>query len=155
MSKSLAHLRAVAGELIVLTHAELEAFAENVVAKARPGRDLGTPAVADTAAIIVTGPLTVSVETYEAHISGRRLALKPREFALLNVLAQNAGKVLTRQRLLELAWPNCERLDCERTVDVHIRRLRLNLGKNSSLIETIRGVGYKLLKLPPANGDGA
>ena len=155
MSKSLGHFGAVAAELIVLTQAELEAFAEGVIAKARVEKDSRTPANLDVGAIIVTGPLTVSAEAYEAHIEGRRLPLKPREFALLNVLAQNTGKVVARRRLLELVWPNCENLESDRTLDVHIRRLRLKLGRYAGLIETIRGVGYKLVKLPPVNGDVA
>jgi DNA-binding response OmpR family regulator len=154
-SKSLSHFGAAAAELIVLTQAELEAFAEGVIAKTRVEKDPRTPANLDVGAIIVTGPLTVSVEAYEAHIEGRRLPLKPREFALLNVLAQNTGKVLHRRRLLELVWPNCESLESDRTLDVHIRRLRLKLGRNAGLIETIRGVGYKLVKVSPVNGDGA
>jgi DNA-binding response OmpR family regulator len=155
MSKSLGHFGAAAAELIVLTQAELEAFAAGVIAKARVEKDTRAPANLDVGAIIVTGPLAVSVEAYEAHIEGRRLPLKPREFALLNVLAQHVGKVLPRRRLLELVWPNCESLESDRTLDVHIRRLRLKLGRNAGLIETVRGVGYKLVKVAPVNGDVA
>ncbi len=152
MSKSLGHFGAAAAELIVLTQAELEAFAEGVIARSRVEKEPRTSVSLDVGAIIVTGPLTVSVEAHEAHIEGRRLPLKPREFALLNILAQNTGKVLPRRRLLELVWPNCESLESDRTLDVHIRRLRLKLGRNADLIETIRGVGYKLVKVPPVNG---
>ena len=76
---------------------------------------------------------------------GREIALKTREFDLLDVLARHAGQVLTRLQLLELAWP--ENFDGdERTVDVHIRRLRRSLGESqeSELISTIHGIGYKL-----------
>ena len=76
---------------------------------------------------------------------GREIALKTREFDLLDVLARHPGQVLTRLQLLELAWP--ENFDGnERTVDVHIRRLRRSLGESqeSELISTIHGIGYKL-----------
>jgi DNA-binding response OmpR family regulator len=76
---------------------------------------------------------------------GRELALKPREFSLLEILARHPGQVFTRVHLLDLAWPRDFDGD-ERTVDVHIRRLRCELHEPSTpkLILTVHGVGYKL-----------
>ncbi len=72
---------------------------------------------------------------------------KTREFALLAALALNLGRVLTREQLLSSAWPDPERVD-NRTVDVHVRRVRVALGSAASLIETVHGVGYKLETAP-------
>jgi len=77
--------------------------------------------------------------------NGRELALKPREFRLLEILARHPGQVFSRVHLLDLAWPRDFDGD-ERTVDVHIRRLRRELREPSTpqLIHTVHGVGYKL-----------
>jgi two-component system phosphate regulon response regulator PhoB len=137
-------------ELIVLTRGELEAFADRVVTKVREVAAAMKAAQFGVASgVISTGSLTVDVEGYEACMEGCRIFLKPREFKLLAVLAQNAGRVLTRQQLLELAWPNIDSVEDERTVDVHVRRVRVKLGQ-PNLIETVSGVGYRLLKLPPS-----
>ncbi len=77
MSKSLGHFGAAAAELILLTQAELEAFAEGIIARARVEMDPRTPVSLHVGAVIVTGPLTVSVEAYEAHLEGCRLPLRP------------------------------------------------------------------------------
>jgi len=94
---------------------------------------------------ITVGRLVVDRAGRLVVCDGREIALKTREFNLLDVLARHAGQVLTRLQLLELAWP--ENFDGnERTVDVHIRRLRRSLGESqeSELISTIHGIGYKL-----------
>ena len=96
---------------------------------------------------IVIGPLCVDIAGHEALVHDVRVALKPREFALLKALAQNAGRVLTRELLLELAWPDPLRVNSNRTVDVHIRRLRLKLGEAARLLCTVGGVGYKLARV--------
>jgi len=96
--------------------------------------------------IFDAGPLTIDTVRYEARLHGEVVDLKPREFALLSVLAQNAGRVFTRQQLLDLVWPAdvaCG-VDSDRTVDVHVSRVRRQLGKAAKLIRTITGVGYKL-----------
>jgi DNA-binding response OmpR family regulator len=140
-------------ELIVLTQGELEAFADRVIAKIREEAAAAKAAQFGVASgLIVTGSLTVDVEGYEACMEGRRISLKPREFRLLAVLAQNVGRVLARQQLLELAWPNIDSIEDERTVDVHVRRVRVKLGQ-PKLIETVSGVGYRLLKLPPSSAE--
>ncbi|MHB8375312.1 MAG: winged helix-turn-helix domain-containing protein [Vulcanimicrobiaceae bacterium] len=79
------------------------------------------------------------------------IALKPREFALLKALVQNIGRVLTRELLLELAWPDPLRVNSNRTVDVHINRLRSKLGNAASLLCTVGGVGYKLARVAQAD----
>jgi two-component system alkaline phosphatase synthesis response regulator PhoP len=61
---------------------------------------------------------------------------------LLYYLAQNPGKVINRETLLKEIWGN-DVYVIDRTIDVHIRKIREKLGKHSELIETIKGVGYR------------
>lgn len=95
---------------------------------------------------IVIGPLCVDIDGCEALVHDASVALKPREFALLKALAQNAGRVLNRELLLELAWPDPLRVNSNRTIDVHINRLRQKLGDAAHLLCTVCGVGYKLAR---------
>ncbi len=83
---------------------------------------------------------------HEVAVESIPIKLKTREFALLAALAQNLGRVLTREQLLEAAWPDPQAVDDARTVDVHVGRVRVALGPAASLIETVHGVGYKLVK---------
>jgi len=100
----------------------------------------------DDREVIEVGPLNVDLARREATLHGSALVLKAREFELLTALARNAGRALTREQILELAWDEnaVERIDSNRTVDVHIRRLRLHLGESSTMIRTIARVGYRL-----------
>jgi DNA-binding response OmpR family regulator len=100
---------------------------------------------------INTGPLSVDIEGHEAAVGNSTVELNPREFALLRVLAQNMGRVLSRDQLLDLAWPEPQRVGSNRTVDVHIRRLRSKLGEAACLIRTVGGAGYKLARIETTN----
>ncbi len=73
----------------------------------------------------------------------KEIYLTAKEFDLLKLLFENQGIVLSRERLLELVW-NMENDVETRTVDVHIRSLRSKLGENENLIQTVRGVGYRV-----------
>ncbi|MFZ4810834.1 MAG: winged helix-turn-helix transcriptional regulator [Ilumatobacteraceae bacterium] len=87
--------------------------------------------------------LVLNLETYQASIAGRPLDLTYMEYELLKFLAQNPGKVFTREMLLSRVW-GYEYYGGARTVDVHIRRLRAKLGEeHASLIQTVRSVGYR------------
>jgi len=87
--------------------------------------------------------LALNVETYQASIQGRPLDLTYMEYELLKFLAQNPGKVFTRELLLSRVW-GYEYYGGARTVDVHIRRLRAKLGEeHQNLIQTVRSVGYR------------
>ena len=88
------------------------------------------------------GPVSVDVEKHEVLVDGKPVTLTYKEFELLCYLMENEGIVLSRDRLLSKIWGYD--FDGEtRTVDVHIRTLRQKLGIGGSIIETIRGVGYK------------
>ncbi|MBA3982966.1 MAG: response regulator transcription factor [Acidimicrobiia bacterium] len=87
--------------------------------------------------------LSLNVETYQATIGGRPLDLTYMEYELLKFLAQNPGKVFTREMLLSRVW-GYEYYGGARTVDVHIRRLRAKFGEeHAGLIHTVRSVGYR------------
>jgi phosphate regulon transcriptional regulator PhoB len=91
------------------------------------------------------GPLKINFATYEAQVKGKPVRLTVKEFELLRVLVQNPNRVLTRDQLLDLAWGG-ETFVTQRTVDVHIRRLRKAIGANDRRprwIVTVRGVGYR------------
>jgi len=87
--------------------------------------------------------LVLNLETYQASFNGRPLDLTFMEYELLKFLAQNAGKVFTREMLLSRVW-GYEYYGGARTVDVHVRRLRAKLGEeHANLIQTVRSVGYR------------
>lgn len=94
-----------------------------------------------TSRIMQCGNLVIDLDGYEVLESGHRVNLTLREFELLSVLMSNAGKVLSRQQLLNHAW-GYDYFGDDRIVDVHIKNLRKKL--NSNVIATIKGVGYKL-----------
>lgn len=90
------------------------------------------------------GSIFMKVGTREVLVKGESVELTRKEFDLLHIFMQNAGKVLTREFLLQKVW-GYEYEGETRTVDVHIRHLRRKLGpEGEERIETIHGVGYKL-----------
>ena len=89
------------------------------------------------------GCLTVCPERHLVEVEGRQVTLTLKEFELLCMLLKNRNMVLTRDQLLNQIWGYS--FDGEnRTVDVHIRTLRQKLGPAGDVIETVRGVGYKI-----------
>lgn len=90
------------------------------------------------------GNLVVDPASREVSIAGQPVELRAQEFDLLLTLAEHKGLVLTREQLLEKAW-GFEYYGQSRTVDVHIGHLRRKLAGSSAHIETITGVGYKLV----------
>jgi two-component system, OmpR family, response regulator RegX3 len=99
----------------------------------------------DTAAVEANG-IRIDPERHEVEVRGKRIELPPKEFALLRLLVRNAGRVLTRDVLIERVWGS-DYVGDTKTLDVHIKRLRSRIEpdpKEPALIITIRGVGYKL-----------
>ena len=89
------------------------------------------------------GKLYVSPSRHLVKVDGKEIALTLKEFELLCFLLENDGMVLTRDKILARIWGYD--FDGEtRTVDVHVRTLRQKLGECGALIETVRGVGYKI-----------
>lgn len=91
------------------------------------------------------GPLLVDRVGHEVTVDGRSITLTAKEFALLAFLAQNRGRVFSRETLLARVW-GARYEGGPRTVDIHVRRLRMKLG-DSLPLETLRGAGYKM-KVP-------
>lgn len=94
---------------------------------------------------IVVGDLSVDVLSRVVQRAGKRIDLSPREFALLEYLARNAGSILSRTMLMEHVW-DMNQDPLTNVVDVHVNRLRkkVDQGFATPLIHTIRGVGYVL-----------
>ncbi|HIE50410.1 MAG TPA: response regulator transcription factor [Armatimonadetes bacterium] len=100
------------------------------------------------------GDIVIDEAAHEVTVKGRAVNLTPKEFDLLYVLAANAGRVIERDTLLERVWGESTYLD-SRTLDVHIRRLRLKIEEDPSnphYIITVPGVGYKLFAGPHMAG---
>ena len=96
-----------------------------------------------SADVVEYGDLALNLETYQASIGGKPLDMTYMEYELLKFLAQNPGKVFTREILLSRVW-GYEYYGGARTVDVHVRRLRAKLGEeHANLIQTVRSVGYR------------
>lgn len=96
--------------------------------------------------LLSVGPLTIESSTRRATLNGEDLALTTYEFDLLKVLAERAGRVLTREQLVDRVRGSADEA-FDRSIDVHISHLRRKLGddpRNPSVIKTIRGVGYVL-----------
>ncbi|WJY27899.1 MULTISPECIES: response regulator transcription factor [Sporosarcina] len=88
------------------------------------------------------GPLEIDKEAHRAALNGRPLSLTLKEFGILYVLAKHTGRVYTRDELLQIVWGD-EHESSVRTVDTHIKTLRLKLGDEGKRIETVWGIGYK------------
>ena len=99
--------------------------------------------------VLRAGALLVDRQRREAHGGDGELTLRTKEFDLLAALVENAGIVLTREQLLDRVW-GYNFYGETRTVDVHVQHLRAKLGGSGVAIQTVRGVGYKLVEEPAA-----
>ncbi len=92
---------------------------------------------------IVVGSLVLDPARLSVTLAGKPIAVTAYEFSVLRALAQKPGQVLSREQLLDLAKGSAE-LSFDRSIDVHVSRLRAKLGDDSSLVKTVRGAGYLL-----------
>ncbi len=90
------------------------------------------------------GPIVLDEERHEVRVNQELVELTATEFRLLSLLMERRGRVQTREQLLVNVWNYDEDMET-RTVDTHVRRLREKLGPAADLIETVRGVGYRIL----------
>ena len=104
----------------------------------------------DGSAPIHVGDLLIDPARREVRIDSQSLDLRTQEFDLLLALAEHRGRVLSREQILQKAW-GFDFYGQTRTVDVHVAHLRKKLESSSVKIETITGVGYKLV-IPPREG---
>jgi DNA-binding response OmpR family regulator len=111
--------------------AELLARIRAVLRRVRPGGE-----------VLRHGPLTVDLRTRKVAVHGREVALTPKEFDILECLASDPGRVMTRQEILESAW-DAHWYGPTKVLDVHVAALRRKLGV-PGLIETAYGRGFRL-----------
>lgn len=93
---------------------------------------------------LAVGGITMDVEHHRVEVRESPIELTATEFRLLKLLMRELGKVQTRETLLQKVW-NYENGIETRTVDTHMRRLREKLGEEASVLETVRGVGYRMV----------
>jgi DNA-binding response OmpR family regulator len=111
--------------------AELQARIRAVLRRVKPGGE-----------VIRHGPLTVDIRTHRVTVDGQEIPLTPKEFDILECLAADPGRVVTRQEILESAW-DAHWYGPTKVLDVHIAALRRKLGY-AGLIETVYGRGFRL-----------
>jgi len=90
------------------------------------------------------GPIRVDVEAHRAFADGVEIELTPLEFRLLSTFMSRLGRVQSREQLLEDVWEMSPDVET-RTVDTHVKRLREKLGAGRDLLETVRGIGYRMI----------
>jgi len=90
------------------------------------------------------GDLTIDLDQREVYIASEKISLRTQEFELLKILAEKPGWAFTREQLLSLAW-GFDFYGQTRTVDMHIAQLRRKIQKSKVKIETVIGIGYKLV----------
>jgi phosphate regulon transcriptional regulator PhoB len=100
--------------------------------------------------VLTVGPITLDAARHAVSLNGQAIVLTPKEFDLLQALLEAAGRVLSREFLLNRVW-GYARADVieSRTVDVHVRRLRAKLGDAGSRIATVKSIGYRFETEPP------
>ncbi len=104
----------------------------------------GVPAPSTQPESIQVGDIEIDLAGREVRIDGQPIDLRTQEFEVLKVLAENKGIVLTREQLLSKAW-GYDFYGQTRTVDVHIAQLRRKIADSKIQIETVTGIGYKLV----------
>jgi two-component system phosphate regulon response regulator PhoB len=92
---------------------------------------------------VTIGDLSLDAATHRTTWKGEPVKLGPTEFKLLHYLMKHAERVHSRSQLLDKVWGDHVFIE-ERTVDVHIKRLRESLGEGGAMVETVRGAGYRL-----------
>jgi DNA-binding response OmpR family regulator len=111
--------------------AELQARIRAVLRRVKPGGE-----------VIRHGPLTIDIRTHRVTVDGQEISLTPKEFDILECLAADPGRVVTRQVILESAW-DAHWYGPTKVLDVHVAALRRKLGY-AGLIETVYGRGFRL-----------
>ncbi|MDD5656654.1 MAG: response regulator transcription factor [Elusimicrobia bacterium] len=108
-------------------------------------RRAAAPAEAGAKTSISLGELEVDFERHETKVAGKSVHLAPKEFAILRLLMESNGKVLSRDKLLELIWGHDQSMEIDtRTVDQHIARLRRKLGCEGARVLTVTNFGYQV-----------
>lgn len=93
--------------------------------------------------VVEVSGITIDPDAHTVQVDGEEIFLTPREFELLLYVAQNKNIALSRQQILSAVW-NFDYYGDARTVDTHVKNLRMKLGARGSALKTVRGRGYKL-----------
>ena len=115
---------------------ELAARLRALARRAEPGPRRADP-------VLVVGPIALDERSRRVTVKGRSIDLSPREFSLLECFLRHPGQSLTRDQLLDQAWPFSVAVT-PNAVDAYVHYLRTKLGEAGRWIETVRGVGYRL-----------
>ena len=115
---------------------ELAARLRALARRAEPGPRRAEP-------VLAAGPITLDEKSRRVTVDGRLVDLSPREFSLLECFLRHPGQSLTRDQLLDQAWPFSVAVT-PNAVDAYVHYLRTKLGEAGRWIETVRGVGYRL-----------
>ena len=97
--------------------------------------------------VVAVGALSLDAATHRVNWQNRPLKVGPTEFKLLHFLMTHPERVHSRSQLLDKVWGDHVFIE-ERTVDVHVKRLRESLGAAAAMVETVRGAGYRLTAVP-------
>lgn len=117
---------------------ELVLRLQAVLRRAGAGRSAERPPEA-------VGPIRLDLDSHRAFVEGAEVPLTPLEFKLLSTFMARLGRVQSREQLLEDVWEMSSEVET-RTVDTHVKRLREKLGSARDLLETVRGIGYRLVE---------
>jgi two-component system response regulator RegX3 len=135
----------------------LEIGADDYVTKPYSSRELvariravlrrnGNDEVESASGILTVGAVRMDIDRHQVSVNGIPVSLPLKEFELLEFLMRNAGRVLTRMQLIDRVWGS-DYVGDTKTLDVHIKRLRAKIETdpaNPTLIQTVRGLGYKM-----------
>lgn len=118
-----------------------------LVARIRAVLRRGNGAVTEAdAGVLSVANIRMDIDRHQVSVGGQPISLPLKEFELLEFLMRNAGRVLTRNQLIDRVWGS-DYVGDTKTLDVHIKRLRAKVEKdpaNPTLIQTVRGLGYKI-----------
>jgi two-component system alkaline phosphatase synthesis response regulator PhoP len=115
-----------------------------LIARVKTALRKTAPSLPETGAVLRFGEVEVNTLNYSVKVARKLVAFTKKEFEVLVYLAKRPGRVVTRDTLLNEIWGD-DVVVIDRTIDVHIRKIREKLGDdNMHLIETIKGVGYRL-----------
>ncbi len=118
-----------------------------LVARVRSALRRASGKIREQEQLLRGGDITLDRARHEIRAAGKNVELRPKEFALLEILMENKGRVLSRTTLLDRVWGETEYID-QGTVDVHIRRLRERIEASPDkprYVVTVRGFGYKFV----------
>jgi two-component system phosphate regulon response regulator PhoB len=103
----------------------------------------GQPKKENAKEILSAGDIVVDIPRHKVTVNKKEIELSPMEFKLLSVLMERTGRVQSRDQLLADVWGLSSEVTT-RTIDTHVKLLRQKLGKAEGMIETVRGIGYKI-----------